>query len=78
MEQTITVIKFLKQNTKNNLNILKKMLMKHFKCFKENRKRDYHSVQFHSIALCKVSLFTLGLGHVMFFVWAGYIGVCLK
>lgn len=28
--------KILKQNTKNNLNILKKMLMKHFKCFKEN------------------------------------------
>lgn len=40
-------------------------------------KRDYHSVQFHSIALCKVSLFTLGLSHVMFCMGRVH-GVCLK
>lgn len=76
MEQTITVIKFLKQNTKNNLNILK-MLMKHFKCFKENRKREYHSVQFHSITSVKY--------HFLHQVWLHDVfcmgrvrGACLK
>ena len=53
-------------------------MLKHFKCFKGNRKLEYHSVQFHSVAQCKVLLFTLGLWSQDAFGWAGYIGVCLK
>ena len=73
------MIKLLKQNTKNNLSILKNG--DETDILNVSREiENLNIVQFSStqVTQFKVLFFTLGLWSHDAFVWSGYIGICLK